>query len=193
MSPFEYVMVLVSIIIGLAITHVLTALSAAVHRLRGHGPPLRLEAVYLLWISFVLIWLISFWWWEFRFQELATQWPFGLYLFIVGYSVALFLLATVLVPHRMEGIKDSYDYFMEGRKWFFGGLLAVNGIDVIDTFLKGTEWGLRPVLWIQTSVYVVASIVGIITTRRSVQVACAGAAFVTQLWYMFHEIGVLSR
>jgi hypothetical protein len=193
MSPFEYVMVLVSIIVGLAITHVLTALSAAVHRLRGHGSPLRLEAVYLLWISFVLLWLISFWWWEFRFQELAAQWPFGLYLFIVGYSVSLFLLATILVPHQMEGISNSYDYFMDGRKWFFGGLLAVNGIDVIDTFLKGTEWGLRPVLWIQTGVYVVASIVGIVSTRRPVQVACAGAAMATQLWYMFREIGVLSR
>jgi len=58
-SPFEYVMVLVSIVIGLAITHLLSALAACVHRLRGRGEPIELDAVYLLWIVYVLVWLIS--------------------------------------------------------------------------------------------------------------------------------------
>ena len=35
MEPFEYVMVLVSIIVGLAITHILAALGAALERLLG--------------------------------------------------------------------------------------------------------------------------------------------------------------
>jgi hypothetical protein len=75
-SEFEYVMVLVSIIIGLAITHVLSALAAAIHRLRGHGDPIRLESVYLLWTGFVLIWLVSFWWWEFKFQDIERAWSY---------------------------------------------------------------------------------------------------------------------
>jgi hypothetical protein len=69
-DSFEYVMVLVSIVIGLAITHVLSAFAAAVHRLRGHGDPIRLDAVYLLWTGYVMIWLVSFWWWEFQLQAL---------------------------------------------------------------------------------------------------------------------------
>jgi hypothetical protein len=40
-------MVLVSIIIGLGVTHILTSLGSAVHRLRGHGKPLRLEVNYV--------------------------------------------------------------------------------------------------------------------------------------------------
>ncbi|HSG48412.1 MAG TPA: hypothetical protein VLA43_11405, partial [Longimicrobiales bacterium] len=115
MEAFEYVMVLVSIVIGLAITHVLNALAAAVHRLRGHGAPLRLEPVYLLWIGFILTWLVSFWWWEFKFQEVAVEWSFGLYLFLITYAVVLFLVAAVLVPHRMDRVEDSYAYFMDGR------------------------------------------------------------------------------
>lgn len=55
LESFEYVMVLVSIVIGLALTHVLSALGAAVHRFRGHGSPIRLEAVYLLWVGFTLL------------------------------------------------------------------------------------------------------------------------------------------
>jgi len=191
MGAFEYVMVLVSIVIGLAITHILNALAAGVHRLRGHGEPLRLEAVYLLWVGTVLVWLISFWWWEFKFQEIEPEWSFGLYLFVISYAVALFLLAAVLVPNRLAGVVDSYAYFMDGRRWFFSGLVLVVGLDTVDSFLKGTDWGLRPVFLLQSAVYVVAAIVGIVSNRRSVQLAGAIFAFAVQMVYMFREVGVL--
>ena len=191
MEAFEYVMVLVSIVIGLAVTHLLNALAAGVHRLRGHGPPVRLEAVYLLWIFYLLTWLVSFWWWEFKFQEIESEWTFALYLFIISYAVALFLLSAVLVPNRLVGVDDSYSYFMDVRRWFFGGMLLVIGLDTIDSFLKSTEWGLRPFYLFQSSVFVVAAVVGIISNRRSVQLAAAVASFAMQLIYMFLEVGVL--
>ncbi|MEQ9569627.1 MAG: hypothetical protein RLN75_05510 [Longimicrobiales bacterium] len=191
MSSFEYVMVLVSIVIGLAITHVLTAFAAAVHRLRGHGEPIRLEAVYLLWTGYVMTWLVSFWWWEFKYQELDIEWSYGLYLFIITYAVSLFLMAAVLVPKGMERVSDSYAFFMEGRKWFFGAHLFVISVDIVDTFLKGAEWGLRPSVLSQYAVVIVASIVGIVSERRRVQVGAATAAFASQLIYMFQDLGVL--
>lgn len=191
MSSFEYVMVLVSIIIGLAITHILTAFSVAIHRLRGHGEPIRLDAVYLLWVVYVLIWLVSFWWWEFRFQEIVEEWSFGLYLFIIGYAISLFLMVAVLVPAKMERLTDSYAFFMEGRKWFFGIHLFVLGVDIIDSFLKGVEFGLRPSVLMQYGVFVAASIVGLSTERRPIQLAAAAAVFVVQLMYMFMTLGML--
>jgi len=97
-------MVLVSIIIALSITHLLTGIAAAVHRLRGQGEPIELDAVYLLWIMYVLIWLISFWWWEFKLQEIVDEWSYGFYLFVIIYSIIIFMLAAILVPHRMEGV-----------------------------------------------------------------------------------------
>ncbi len=191
MDAFEYVMVLVSIVIGLAITHVLNALAAAVHRLRGHGEPLRLEAVYLLWVGVMLTWLISFWWFEFKFQEIASTWSYGLYLFVITYAVALFLVSAVLVPNRMVGVGDSYAYFMDGRKWFFGGLIVLVALDTVDSFLKGTDWGLRPIFLLQSGVYVTAAVVGMLSSRRSVQLAGAIVALVLQFLYMFREVGVL--
>jgi hypothetical protein len=41
MSEFEYVMVLVSIVIVLAIARLLTALAEGIHRFRGHGEPIK--------------------------------------------------------------------------------------------------------------------------------------------------------
>ena len=191
MEPFEYVMVLVSIVIGLAIAHILSALGSAVHRLRGHGPPIRLEPVFLLWVSYVFIWLVSFWWWEFKFQDLDVEWTFGLYLFIVSYAIWLFALAVVLVPDDMEGMRDSFEYFVEGRRWFFGALLIAIGLDIADTFLKGADWGARPVFVAQTATYVVLCVIGISTSRRNLQLAAAAVAFGVQMTYMFSELGIL--
>jgi hypothetical protein len=190
MGSFEYVMALVSIVVGLALTHVLSALGTAVHRLR-HGPPIRLEAVYLLWVGFVLAWLLSFWWWEFKFHELDTKWTFGLYLFVILYAVVLFLMAVILVPKDMEGVQDSYAYFMAGRRWFFGAVLLANGVDVVDSLLKGTSWALRPMYLFQLAVYAVLAVVGMRDSRRSVQLAIAIVMFAFQVLYTWEELDIL--
>jgi hypothetical protein len=185
MGTFEYAMVLVSIIIGLALTHVLSALGAAVHRLRGHGDPIRLESVYLLWVGYVLIWLVSFWWWEFRFQALEVEWTYGLYLFLILYATSLFLIAVILIPSRMVGIRDSYQYFMEGRRWFFGAILFGLSIDVADTFLKGMNWGTHPLYVGFTGSQILLCFVGMFSERRRVQVVVAAISFAMQLAVMF--------
>jgi len=191
MSTFEYVMVLVSIIVALAIAHLLTAVADTVHRLRGQGKPIKLDAVFSIWTGYVLIWLVSFWWWEFKFQEVVTNWTFGLYLFVIGYAIVLFMLAAILVPHRMQGVIDTYVYFVKGRRWFFGTFLFANAIDVVDTFLKSYEWGMRPAVWINYSVLIAAAIAAFITERRSIQLGAAVVAFSAQLIYLFQELGVL--
>lgn len=192
METFEYVMVLVSIIIGLALTHILTALGGAVQRLRGHGPPIRLEATYLLWVGFVLIWLVSFWWWEFRFQELQIEWTFGLYLFIILYAIWLFLLSVVLVPSGMEGLDESYGYLMSVRRWFFGALFGALVLDTVDTFVKGVDWGVRPIFLVQTAVLLGACVVGVTTENRRIQLGAVTVAFTMQVVYMFLELDILS-
>jgi hypothetical protein len=190
MGSFEYVMALVSIVVGLGLTHVLSALGAAVHRLR-HGPPIRLEAVYLLWVGFVLAWLLSFWWWEFKFHELDIKWTFGLYLFVILYAVVLFLMAVILVPKDMEGVHDSYAYFMAGRRWFFGSLLVANCVDVVDSLFKGMSWALRPMYVVQVVLYAAAAVIGMVDGRRNVQLAIAVLMFALQVVYTWEELDIL--
>ena len=191
MTSFEYIMVLVSIIIALAIAHLLTAVAATVHRIRGHGEPIELDAVYVMWIAYVLIYLVSFWWWEFKFQDVVIEWYFGLYLFVIAYAIILFMLAAILVPHRMQGVTRTYDYFVNGRKWFFGTLLFATVFDIADTFLKGYDWGVRPAVLISYSVTFTLAITGFITERRSLQLGVAAVALAAQLIYIFQELGVL--
>jgi hypothetical protein len=190
MGPFEYVMTLVSIVVGLALTHILSALGSAVHRLR-HGPPIRLDAVYLLWVGFVLAWLLSFWWWEFKFHDLDIKWTFGLYLFVILYAVVLFLMAVILVPRDMDGVHDSYAYFMAGRRWFFGALLVANAVDFADSLLKGIAWALRPDYVVQLVLYIAAAALGVASGRRSVQLGIAVVMFALQLVYTWESLDIL--
>ena len=103
MNAFEYAMVLISIIAGLGITHILANLGTAVHRLRHHGPAIRLEINYLSWIAFVFCWLVNFWWWEFKWSELAADFGFDLFVFLVLYATSLFLLSARGVPWAALG------------------------------------------------------------------------------------------
>lgn len=191
MSPFEYIMVLVSIVIGLAITHLLTAIAAGVHRLRGHGEPLTIDLIYSLWVGYVLIWLVSFWWYEFAFQGIRESWTFGIYLFVISFAIVLFLLAAILVPHRLQGVKHTYSYFMEGRRWFFCALIVAVGFDVVDTLLKGADYASRDAAMWQAGVFVLCALAGLATRRRGVQLTAAVIAFVLNLAYMFQQLGVL--
>jgi hypothetical protein len=47
LSLFEYVMIPPAIVLGLAITHILSGLGRIVHRLAGHGSPIRMDVVHL--------------------------------------------------------------------------------------------------------------------------------------------------
>jgi hypothetical protein len=186
-------MVLISIIVGLGVTHILSALSSAVHRLRRHGAPIRLEVAYLAWVAFVFSWLLQFWWFEFKWNELAPEFGFGLFFFLVLYAVALFSIAVILVPHRLSIVDDSWEYFLSIKGWFYAGVLLLNAIDLADTFMKGTDWGFRMSYVSYWVALTTAAVVGLSTTRRSLH---AGLGIVMLLWIYaitFYDQAVLGR
>jgi|APFre7841882724_1041349.scaffolds.fasta_scaffold07111_2 hypothetical protein len=191
MSAFEYAMVLISIIIGLGVTHILSSLGTAVHRLRGHGKPLRLELNYLVWVGFIFSWLVQFWWWEFKWTTLGTDIDFRLYSFLVLYAVSLFMQAVILVPHHLAVVDDSWEYFLSIRPWFYGGLLALNVLDLTDTFMKGWDWGIRQSYTWYWLVVTACAVIGLLSTRRRVHLAMGLLLFTWSNGLTFYEQFVL--
>ena len=129
-------MVLVSIIVGLGLTHLLRGIGGMIDRRTGYGQPLRLSATHSLWLAYLFWWMVNFWWWEFRFFELNAQWSLALYLFLVGYSVSLFLLTVILIPATWDHVENVDQFFLARRVWFYSFFLLVTVLDVIDAFLK---------------------------------------------------------
>ena len=164
MDQFEYVMVLVSIIIGLGIAHQLLGLAGIVDRLASGSHPIRLSVAYFSWLGVAFSWTVLFWWWEFRFAEFVTEWTIGLYFFLVVYAVVLFLMAALLVPRTWDGVDDLGRYFLERRVWFYSLMLLANGLDVLDSYLKGGVANLLetpPITYLIWVTIAVASVLGL--------------------------------
>jgi hypothetical protein len=171
-NQFEYVMVLVSIIIGLGITHVLFGISGVVDRISRRKADLELSIAHAAWLGFCLAWMVMFWWWEYRFVSRVSDWTIGLYLFLVFYSITLFLMSAILVPRSWEGVQSLKEYFLERRAWFYSLLLLATILDVLDAYLKGglgylmDEQGI--LIWAYWLASIPVAIVGIRSARLQV-------------------------
>ena len=191
-GQFEYIIALASVIVGLGITHILGAMGEIVHRLRGHGAPIKVDAVYLLWVGVLLTWLASVWWGEYKLLTDGYVWTFGAYEFLITYFTWVFLVVVILVPVRMDNVTDTYAYFMSGRAWFFGALLIATILDVFDTAMKGADWVSQPAyLLSQSGLFAACCIIGWLAKNRVVQIVIAALAFVSQLGFAWQYLNVL--
>lgn len=91
MSPFEFITVLISIILGLGITTILTGVAERIK----HFSRTRLFAPYLIWIVIVFVLHIYEWWNSFTLRSIEV-WSLPMFLFILLYSIVLYVLAHLL-------------------------------------------------------------------------------------------------
>ena len=98
MSAFEYVFVLVSLVIGLAITEILAGFA----RLLGEGGRIRAYWVQVLQLTFILLFAVGIWWtgWQLH-DRVAWSLP-TLLLFMVGPTV-VYLAAHLAFPEGLAG------------------------------------------------------------------------------------------
>ena len=134
MEFFNYVMVLASVIVGLAVAHLLQGVARMVQEPERK----KLYWVHLLWIFLMFHNALFWWWWEFGLSQ-VYRWTFELYLFVLYFAVLLYVIFAVLVPSSLGGYADYRAYYFGRRRWLFGLLLAFSLLDFVDSVLKG--WG----------------------------------------------------
>ena len=114
MSSFEYVMVIVSIIMGLGITSLLRGM---VHTLRaetGWKPSI----LHSLWVANMLVLHVGLW--SVRWSgETQEEWSFMLLMAFLFLPILYYAMAELLFPRTDQSI-DLSDYFLANRKIFFG-------------------------------------------------------------------------
>jgi hypothetical protein len=136
-DQFQHVMVLTSIIIGLGITNALLGVSGAIERYTESTRPVKLSWASAFWLAQVFLWMILFWWWEFRLVDILKNWSLWNYFLIICYAVVLFLLVALLVPNDWDKVDDLNAYFLSKRRWFYSVFLLGVVIDVMDSYMKG--------------------------------------------------------
>ncbi|QGP79823.1 hypothetical protein [Sphingobium sp. CAP-1] len=128
---FDYLGVLISVVLGLALTQLLTGVGRLVE-LRGS---VRIYWVQLLWVFNIIFYVLAIWWGMFWWRGLH-QWTFEAFLFLVAFSALLYLLASSLFPTELKVGTDMAAHFDRNRRWFFGLLLACDLIDIPETLMK---------------------------------------------------------
>lgn len=179
---FTHVRIVMGMVIGLGITRMLAGVAGFIQ----HPGRNRLSLLHLLWVGSVLLELVLFWWWEFGLSRMPA-WSFGIYLFLIGYAVVLYLLAALLFPDNISEYAGYEDFFIRRRRWFFGLLAVTFLLDIVDTLIKGVErWSqLSGDYLVQVPIGLALCLVGSMTARRSVQLALA----IVHITYQFYWVG----
>ncbi len=112
---FDYLTVLISVVVGLSVTSFLTNVVRIIHVRED----VRISWEQLLWSVVNLIWTVAFWWFTFVLAK-QPQWTSALFAFLLVYAVLFYVLMALLFP---EGVPAGHDYraqFRRNRVWFFG-------------------------------------------------------------------------
>jgi hypothetical protein len=131
MNPFEYVSVLISIILGLGISQLVTGFADIVHQWER----VKLYWPHMLWIGFIFFLHIQDWWTLYDLRNLSS-WRLHTFLFTFLYPINLFILARLLFPFGSVGKDTDFKvfYFQNFRRIFVWAIISV-GLSITDNLL----------------------------------------------------------
>ena len=181
MGVFEYLGVLISVIMGLGITHLATGAT----KLIQHRDQVRFYLPHALWTVNILVLILLTWWGMFWWSS-HEQWFAYEYLFITLYAVVLFFLAAMLYPWDMDRDIDVETYFFRNRLWFFGTMLLAWCLDIPEKAFKA-DAGLSPLpqeYFLFIGLQFMLAIGGLVTRNRIVHLALPIAWFTLTVYYV---------
>lgn len=134
MGAFEYLSVLISIILALGMTRVL----AGVGEMLQARSVRRLYWVHILWIINLFLYLVIAWWIFYRWRN-QQPWTFLLFVFVLISPTILYLASLLLFPRERDvdlAIDYKTHYYANHRAFFilFG---LFTPVDIVDSLLKG--------------------------------------------------------
>lgn len=185
MDPYEYLTVFISVILGLAVVHLLNGVALILDtRVRE-----RLDWIHSLWIVNVFITTLLVWWFNFGLTA-VPEWTLPHFLNLVAYAVVLYLLTGLLYPVRGKEVVDFRSHFEANRARFFTVLVAFQAIDFADAILERQALGtpLDPFHRLSVIVFSVAFLVAIRTSNRIYHGILAVAWLAVCLWWGFRGL-----
>jgi hypothetical protein len=181
MGVFEYLGVLTSVIMGLGITHLATGAT----KLIQNRDKVTFYLPHALWTVNILVQILLIWWGMFWWSN-HTEWYAYQYLFITGYAIVLYFLASMLYPWDMEKDINVREYFLQNKVWFYGAFIVAWTIDIPETLTKANV-DLRPVppeYFVFIALNILIASVGMATRKIVIQTALPIAWFAMTLYYV---------
>ena len=117
MTQFQFVLVLLSIIIGLGVTDLLTNISRQIRL----GKKAKFSWLQSSLVLFVFVALLQQWWESWGLQS-VDHWNFGTMLLLLAGPVGLYIGSHMLFPQKIED-SDLEEHYFEHAKVFW--LIAI--------------------------------------------------------------------
>jgi hypothetical protein len=119
-ESFSYISVLLSIVLGLAITQVLQGF----RRLILARANIKLYFPTLVWTGFSLLISIQAWWASFSMRT-HGNWTFAALLVVMLQVISMYMVAALVLPDVPgDAVVDLRDHYFAHRGWFFGAVFG---------------------------------------------------------------------
>jgi len=125
MGAFEYLSVLISIVLGLGITNLLQGFARWVERRDGYT----FQDPSIVWAAFLVLAHVQTWWSMFTLRAWST-WNFLQFALVLAQPVVLYLLTAIVFPSASARHQDLAANFEHQRRWFFGLLLVLLAVSL---------------------------------------------------------------
>jgi hypothetical protein len=165
MNAFDYLSVLISIILALAMTRVLGGVGEMLQA-RSHR---HIYWVHVIWIINLFLYLVVEWWIFYRWRN-QQAWTFLLFIFVLIGPTLLYLASILLFPREAvadESVDYKTHYYANHRAFFI--IFGLYGpVDVVDTLLKGVPHFLEqgPPYVVSTILFVTGMTIAAITRNE---------------------------
>jgi hypothetical protein len=124
MDAFSYLSVLISLILGLAITQVLKGIRGLMHartRLKSYWPA-------VIWAILIVVISVQSWWAMFGLRW-HSDWTFLEFSIVLAQTIDLYLLAALVLPDFFgDTVVDLREHYYAHRRWFFSLLVLLIAI-----------------------------------------------------------------
>lgn len=138
MAAYEHVVVVMSIVLGLAVTQLLRG-AAQLYRTRAK---VKTYWLHWAWIALLICFSLLLWWTYWNYRNI-TQWDFFRFVLYLSPAIVFYFLASIAFPDPGDQVVNLKEYYYANRAGFFGtfalyavlaGLTAVvvRGLRVFD-------------------------------------------------------------
>jgi hypothetical protein len=186
MDAFNYLSVMVSIVLGLGLTQLFAGIGNLVQIRR------RVKRYWLhtLWVV-MLIGLHVHMWWSFWALRGVTDWTYGSFVFVLFGPGALVIASHIVIPELIEGRIDVEKHYFDTSPIFFGVLGAAAGWAMLIEPVMGLRTFFVPFRALQT-VGLLAFIACTVSKNRRLHagaIALIATILVAGIWLTRFRLG----
>lgn len=115
MATYEHVVVVMSMVLGLAVTQLLRGV-AQLHRRRDR---IRTYWLHWAWVALLVLFSLLLWWTFWNYRGI-TEWNFLRFVVYLSPMIAFYYLTAITFPDPPESVASIKEYYYANRVAFFG-------------------------------------------------------------------------